>query len=183
MKGQQGFSFLELVLVISIIGLLFTLAADRLLILQVEAERTAMQQVLGTIRSAMNLNVATHIARDNIDELANAEASNPMDWLSQTPDNYIGVRNEADPSDIESGKWYYDKYHELLIYRVTNSEYYESDLKGPARARFRVELSYTDNNDDGQYSANTDEIHGLKLAAVEPYKWLNKPVDIEDYKN
>jgi hypothetical protein len=44
-------------------------------------------------------------------------------------------------------------------------------------------LDYTDIDDDGEYSAGIDEIHGLRLAAVEPYQWLNKPVTVEEYTN
>ncbi|NNG14230.1 MAG: hypothetical protein HKM22_03645, partial [Gammaproteobacteria bacterium] len=44
-------------LIIAIISLLFVLAIDRLLILRVEAERTAMQHVLGNLRSAMSIDM------------------------------------------------------------------------------------------------------------------------------
>jgi len=44
-----------------------------------------------------------------------------------------------------------------------------------------VVLDYTDIDDDGEYTAGIDEIHGLGLAAVEPYKWVNEPVTVEDY--
>lgn len=180
-SGQRGFSFLELVLVISIISLLFVLAIDRLLVLRVDAERTAMQQILGTLRSAMSLDIASKITGNNIPAIAEAEGENPMQWLSQQPENYIGVKNEADPADIEPGSWYFDQYYGYLIYRVNNAEYFKSGLNGADVARFQLELDYTDVDDDGEYSAGIDEIHGLRLAAVEPYKWLNKPVTVEDY--
>lgn len=178
---QRGFSFLELVLVIMIISLLFILAIDKLLILRVEAERTTMQQVLGSLRSAMSIDIAAKISGNNIQSIAESEGENPMQWLSERPENYIGVKNEAEPTDIEPGNWYFDKYYGLLIYRVSNAEYFKSSLNGPAIARFRVELDFTDNDDDGEYYPDIDEIHGLRLAAVEPYKWLNEPVTVEDY--
>lgn len=178
---QQGFSLLELVLVISIIGLLFVLAIDRLLILRVEAERTAMEQVLGGLRSAMSIDIAGKIAGNDIPAIAEAEGTNPMLWLSERPENYIGLKIEADPADVKPGQWYFDQYYGYLIYRVINAEYFQGGLNGAAVARFRVELDYTDIDDDGKYHADIDEIHGLRLAAVEPYKWLNEPVTVEDY--
>lgn len=179
--SQRGFSFLELVLVIAIISLLIILAIDRLLLLRVEAERTSMQQVLGTLRSAMSIDMANKIASGNIQAIAEERGKNPMRWLSTRPDNYLGLKNEADPADITPGHWYFDQYYGYLIYRVSNAEYFKSSLKGPAIARFRVELDYTDIDDNGQYQAGIDEIHGLRLAAVEPYTWLNEPVTVEDY--
>ncbi len=181
-KGKQyGFSYLELILVISVISLLFILAIDRLLILRVDAERTTMLQVLGSLRSGMSIDIATKIAENNIQGIAESRGKNPMIWLSERPENYIGVKNEADPADIEPGNWYFDQYYGYLIYRVSNAEYFKNSKNGPAIARFRVELDYTDIDDDGEYNANIDEIHGLRLAAVEPYKWLNEPVTVEDY--
>lgn len=168
-------------MVISLIGLLFVLAIDRLLILRVEAERAAMEQVLGGLRSAMSIDIASKIAGNNIPAIAEAEGKNPMLWLSERPENYIGLKNEADPADVGPGSWYFDQYYGYLIYRVRNAEYFQSGLNGPAVARFRVELDYTDINDDGEYHAGIDDIHGLRLAAVEPYKWLNEPVTVEDY--
>ena len=178
---QRGFSFLELILVIAIISLLFTVAVDKLLILKVEAERTAMAQILGSLRSAMGIQVASHISNDTIKELIESENSNPMDWLSEKPENYIGVLDEPDPTDIELRSWYFDSYNKHLVYRVSSGEYFKSSLKGAKRARFRVNLDYTDVNEDGEFNENIDEIHGLTLQSIEPYKWLAEPIDINDY--
>ena len=180
---EDGFSLLELIVVITIIALLFVVAIDKLLILKVEAERTAMQTILGNIRSAMAIQVADHITRDDVDSLAKSEGLNPMDWLSSRPDGYIGVLDEPDPADVEPFKWYFDSYNNQLVYRVGNSDYFISELDGPKRARFKLKLDYTDADNNGRYNKKTDKIHGLRLDAVEPYKWLAEPVNIEDYAN
>ncbi len=181
MFKQRGFSLLELILVVTIISVLFVIAVDRLVILKVEAEKTAMQQVLGTLRSAMNIQVAKHIARNNLANLSAAEGQNPMEWLSTKPERYIGIKDEPDPSDIEGYRWYFDSYNRWLVYRVGNSDYFKSSLKGPKRARFQVILDYTDSNNNGIYDTNTEEISGLRLQNLEPYEWLNEPITIDDY--
>jgi len=178
---QRGFSFLELILVIILIGILFTVAVDRLLILKIEAERTSMEQMLGVLRSAMTIEVAKHIARDNLNDLKSAEGQNPMKWLSTKPENYIGIKDEPDPADIEGYQWYFDSYNNWLVYRVGNTDYFKSSVKGPSRARFRVNLDYTDNNENGEFEPEIDEIHGLTLQSVEPYTWLAEPININDY--
>jgi len=178
---QKGFSFLELVLVIIIIGLLLTVAVDKLLILKVEAERTAMETILGNLRSAMNLQVADHITRNKVGELAKIQDSNPMDWLSVRPDGYIGVLDEPDPADVEPYKWYFDSYNKELVYKVGNADYFESKPKSLKLARFKLKLDYTDADSNGGYNPRIDEIHGLTLNSVEPYTWLVEPVNIEDY--
>ena len=178
---ERGFSFLELILVIAIISLLFAVAVDKLLILKVEAERTAMAQILGSLRSAMGIQVASHISNNTVDELIERADSNPMDWLAEKPENYIGVLDEPDPADVEIRTWYFDSYNKHLVYRVSSGEYFKSSLKGAKRARFRVNLDYTDVDEDGEFNENIDEIHGLTLKSIEPYQWLTEPIDINDY--
>lgn len=180
-RKQGGFSFLELIIVIVIISILFTVAVDKLLVLKVEAERTAMAQILGSLRSAMAIQVASHISSDRVSELANNVNANPMDWLSEKPNNYIGTLDEPDPADVQASQWYFDSYNKWLVYRVNHGDYFSSTLKGPKRARFRINLDYTDSDGDGEYNANIDEIHGLMLESMEPYQWLAEPVDIKDY--
>jgi len=178
---QHGFSFLELVLVITIIGVLFTVAADRLLVLKVEAERTSMLQIIGALRSAMSIQVAKQISSGNVDNLPSMAGTNPMNWLAEKPENYIGIKDEPDPADINQYKWYFDSYNNWLVYRVGNSDYFKSSLKGAPRARFRVNLDYTDINENGDFDFGTDEIHGLTLQSVEPYAWQAEPINVDNY--
>jgi len=179
--NQRGFSLLELILVITIISILFTMAVDRLLILRVEAERTAMQQIIGALRSAMGIQVAKRISSGEISRLSTMAGTNPMDWLAEKPNNYIGIKDEPDPADIKGYQWYFDSYNNWLVYRVGNAEYFSSPIKGVARARLRVNLDYTDNNENGEFDPEIDEIHGLSLKSVEPYKWLEEPLNVDDY--
>lgn len=166
---------------ITLIGILFTVAVDRLLVLKVEAERTTMLQIVGALRSAMSIQVAKKISSGSVDQLPGMAGSNPMDWLSEKPENYIGVKDEPDPADIKGYQWYFDSYNNWLVYRVTNSDYFSSPIKGAPRARFRVNLDYTDTNENKEFDPDIDEIHGLTLQSVEPYRWLAEPIKIDDY--
>jgi len=182
-NNEKGFSLLELVVVITIIGALLVIAVEKLLTVQVSAEQVAMQQVLGSLKSAMSLNIAAHIADQNIKGLVDAENTNPMDWLSEKPDNYIGTLNEPDPTDIKGFNWYYDTYSQTLVYRVSNQEYFKTSLNGAARARFKVKLDYTDSNANGLYEKDIDEITGLQLISLNPYEWTNEALTTHDYEN
>jgi len=181
LNKQHGFSLLELILVTTIISVLFVVAVDRILILKVEAERVAMAQIVGALRSAMSIQVAKKISSGNVDTLPSMSGSNPMDWLSEKPDNYIGIKDEPDPADIKGYQWYFDSYNKWLVYRVGNADYFDNSLKGAARARLRVNLGYTDNNENDEFDPNIDDIHGLSLQSLEPYKWLAEPININDY--
>ena len=173
-RTQRGFSLLELVVVIGIIVLLLVIAVTKLLPLRIDAERTAMESVLGALRSALNIEVAAHIAKGRIPALAALQDSNPMSRLSETPKNYVGELDAPVPATVEGGQWYFDLHDHTLVYRVSNAEYFKTTLTGPARARFAVRLDYDDLNGNGRFDNGVDAIRGVRLEALEAYAWTNR---------
>lgn len=169
---SDGFSLLELVVVIIIISILMVLAIQRLLSLQVDAERVVMESVVGALRSAIGIKVAEKIVRQNPGDLATLESSNPMNLLAETPNNYIGELTGVDPGTLTPGSWYFDVDGRALIYIVDNSGYFSGGLSDPPRARFRIQLVYTDRNNNESYDSGVDSIEGLRLAPLESYRWI-----------
>jgi prepilin-type N-terminal cleavage/methylation domain-containing protein len=172
---QRGFSLLEMIIVVIAIALLFTVAVNRLLQHRLEAEIVSIEMMLGTLRSAMSIEIARRITRGDVTVLEEASGANPMNYLAETPYNYIGELDNPDPASIEPRQWYFDTSSGLLVYRVLHENYFDSPLPGPARARFRVRLVYLDRNDNGDFEANIDQIQGLRLVANEPYRWKSAP--------
>lgn len=173
-RHQRGFSLLELVIVIAIIVLLLVIAVDKLLPLRVDAERTAMENVLGALKSALNIEVAAHIAKGQIPLLAALQDSNPMNRLSEQPKNYAGEFDAPDPIAIEGGQWYFDRHDHSLVYRVSNVESFQTSLPDPPRARFAVRLDYDDMNGNNSFDKGIDAIRGVKLEALEAYTWSER---------
>ena len=168
---DRGFSLLELVIVISIISVLLALALSRLIALQVDAERVAMETVIGTLRSAIGIKVAEQIVKQNIAGLSGFEDSNPMDRLAEVPRNYLGELDGVDPATLEDGNWYFDTQSRALVYLVRNKGYFTGGLQNPARTRFAIRVVYTDRNGNGAFDSGVDTIEGLRLAALETYSW------------
>jgi len=169
---ERGFSLLELVVVVVIIAFLMVIAISRLLALQVDAERVAMESVLGTLRSAIGMKVAHHIVQNDIRGLRSLVGSNPMDRLAETPHNYLGALNGVDPLSLEDGNWYYDQSGRALVYLVRNKTYFSGGRPQPPSARFALELVFADRNGNGRFDRR-DEIEGLRLNALEHYAWTN----------
>jgi len=171
---QRGFSLLELAIVAVIVSILFIVAADKLFSSRVEAERTAMESTLGTLRSALSIKLASYLAKDDMAGILRLQKTNPMLNLSELPKNYAGELNRPNPNSIEGGTWYFDTSDKILTYRVRENEYFRSSLPGPARARFAIRLVYQDTNANKVFDKGVDSLNGVRLTELEPYSWLTK---------
>lgn len=173
-RRANGFSLFELVVVIVLIASLTVIAIARLMALQAEAERVAMETVLGTLRSALGMKVAKSIVRHQLSGLPAFEASNPMDQLAELPTNYLGEIERPDPNRLEGGNWYFDRSERTLVYLVRNKARFSGGAVNPPRARFAIRLLYGDKNRNGRFDASVDSVEGLRLGPVEQYQWLRQ---------
>lgn len=159
-----GFSMLELIVVISVIAILVTIAIDRLLPIRVDAERVAMENVVGALRSAIGMKFAQIVVKKGARGAKTMVGSNPMALLSEQPSNYLGEVDRADPGSMEAGSWYFNKSSRALVYKIWNTEHFSGGLANPARARFVIRPVYAP-------GGSKRGIEGLKLEAVEDYRW------------
>ena len=166
---QRGFTLFELVVVVAIISILAVVALNYYYKLLVDVERTSMERDLGVMRSAVGLQVASHFVGGDMAGLKELIGSNPMDLLAEKPKNYLGVICHYKIEDIEKGSWFYDIQSQLLIYLVRNQIYFDTDLKGPARIRFKIFPVYSDRK---QGRGTRKYISGLTLKALDQYRWL-----------
>ncbi len=173
-RHQRGFTFLELVVVVLIIAILFLVAIDKYLDLLVDVERATMEQNLGVVRSAVAMQVAKKIVEGEVAQIAGMAATNPMNYLSEQPKNYLGELEQADLAVIEGGHWYFDKAQRSLVYQVKHKDYFQTELNDPPRVRFRIELVYDDKNGNGSYEPGTDQTEGVRIAAQNRYSWLKQ---------
>ena len=171
--SQNGFSLLELVIVIILISLLVVIAIDRLLILSVEAERVSVAKIAGELRSAMGIQVAKTIVEDkNLQNIGKLHKSNPMDMLAETPGTYIGAFETPQLQAIKGGSWFFDQGNGELVYVVINDGYLKTDLAGRKRIRFQIQLLYEDKNGNKKFDAGVDSAHGMRLKELDKYEWL-----------
>jgi MSHA pilin protein MshA len=165
--GSRGFTLLELIIVIIIIALLLKVAIDKMLGYMVDAERVAVQGVVGGLRSAMTIEVAYRIMKDQTASLADLIGTNPMRLAAEVPSNYMG---EIAGGAGAPGHWHYDSAAHVLVYRVRNAGNFVSEDGGDS-ARFRIEPVYDDRNGNGVYDREVDTLRGLRLAPLARYRW------------
>ena len=165
MRRQHGFSLLEMVIAITLVVLLYVTMLEKLLPLRGDAEAAAVATTVGTIRSALGLEVAARLVDGDLASIEGLKDRNPMTLLAEIPDNYLGEVAGVDPANLPSGHWYYDSAAHQLVYLVRHRDYFRTELPGVPRMVFRIEVVY---NERG-------EIAGIRLDRVNAFIWTRSP--------
>lgn len=168
---NRGFSFLELVVVIVIIGILLAVALNRLLPYIDEAERVGVLTLESQIKSALVTDAAKRIAGGRAASISQLDGSNPMRLMLEPPKNYVGEKREHQRTDVPRRNWYFDLKTRRLVYRVGRRFGWSDDdlMDDP---EFEVRVAFNDRNGNSRFEPGTDELYGVRLDAVAGAEWL-----------
>lgn len=170
-RRAAGFSLFELILVIIIVALFAGVLLGRFVTYQEMAEKAAMEQTAGAVRSALNLQMARLITQGQVDDIPKIVTVNPMKFLTEQQKNYVGEFYEASLDNIPPGSWYYDLKQKELVYLVYRGGHFQSGPDGMKRVRYKVGLVY---NEELFRNSGVDarkDLGGVVLKEVEPYTW------------
>lgn len=174
-RSSSGFTLIELVVVITIIVFLAGMLLQRVWFYQEQAEKAAMEQVAGAVQSALVMQYGHLLTRGKEAEVKNLQAENPMRWLMQRPDNYVGEFFGLTPSTIPAGNWAFDLKSRELIYVPYRVDYFDPGNDGFRWVRYRVQLEYEDAPGTTRIKKKAaQELTGVLFKPVVPYKWIVK---------
>jgi prepilin-type N-terminal cleavage/methylation domain-containing protein len=165
-RRSAGFTLLELVIVICLVGIFAAVALDRFFRYQEIAEKTAMEATLGAMRSGLTLQVAARIPRGGFAALEGLAEENPVDWLAKAPPGYLGALHDPAPGKIPSGSWYFDLKNNELVYTPQRTRYLVPDTGEANGIHFRVVLRIAQNDRSG-----VRELAELDLRPTRPVRW------------
>lgn len=165
MRRQQGFSLLEMVIAITLVVLLYVTMLEKLLPLRGDAEAANVATVVGTLRSAIGIEVAALLVDGDLTAIEGLAGRNPITLLAEVPENYLGEVAGVDPANLPPGYWYFDSASRELVYLVQFGDYFRTELPGPPRMVFHVDLVY---NERGQLA-------GVRLTRVNSFVWTRSP--------
>lgn len=170
--GVRGFSVLELVVVIVIIGILLAVAINRLLPYIDEAERVGVLTLESQIRSTLVTSAAKRIAGGKAASISELDGSNPMRLMLETPENYLGeLRGQAGDS-VPRRNWYFDLNTKRLVYRIGRRFGWSADGESMHDPEFKVRVAFDDRNGNGRFEPGTDELYGVRLQREAGAAWL-----------
>jgi general secretion pathway protein G len=172
MMPQRGFTLLELIVVIVIISILVTAALNRFLPLIDEAERVSVLRLEGQLRSTLMMEAAQRIVRGEAASITDLERSNPVDLLAEPPKNYLGEFAAADYAQLEKRHWYFEEDHRRLVYHVGDALSGKENRSRWQNPAFVVRVAYQDNDGNGEFDVNGDELYGVHLERVAGARWL-----------
>ena len=169
-RRQRGFTLLELLVVACIVSVLATVFFNRVLLYQRMAEKTAMEETVGALRSALHLKFAELIAQHRENDAQYFVGQNPINWLAEKPGNYAGELFGPEAGRVIPGQWYFDLRDRSLVYWVHNGGGEGRDAK--AQLRFVVKVVWGSKKVEvGDAWVRQRRIEGVVLEQKLPYTW------------
>jgi general secretion pathway protein G len=165
----RGFTLFELILSILAVSLFAGKMAERFVDYQEHAEKAAMEQTVGSIRSALNIRMAALVARGRSEDAGKLLEINPFTLLNEQQKNYAGEHYEVQADSIPAGSWYYDLKARQVVYLVQRGDQFVSSGGGKA-IRFKTELVYNIPL-PGEKGDRSKDVGGVAFREVQSYKW------------
>lgn len=129
-----GYSMLELVLVVIVVGVLATVAMERFLFYQEQAEKAAMEATLAEVKMGLQMRLAELIVSNRQNLVGALEREDPMQWLDPPPANYAGPY----AAPLKNGNWYYAQQNHELVYLPASAANLHIGNGKDKELRFRV---------------------------------------------
>ena len=186
---SKGFTLFEMVVVICAIVILYMVAVQRLNDLPAAAERASFLGTLEQIKTGVNFEMITSLAGGRFHELKEKAGTNPMNFLLETPGNYLGeIDKVTDESVARRRSWYFETSTGELVYMVGGSSVPNVFVKvggidvNLGQIRFHVSSVYSDERGqlilEGQNSIgheqNQNAWQGIQLLPVKEYRWQSE---------
>jgi general secretion pathway protein G len=116
-KKCCGFTLFEFAVGAGLFGVFVAALLSRVLFYQGEAERVAAEQLVGALRTALEVRTAQTIAAAGGEQgLARIAEENPIGWLAHKPRNYLGEYYAPPLDELPLGNWFYDRNDKTLVY-------------------------------------------------------------------
>jgi len=170
LRPTRGFTLVELMVVICIVGILFGIAIDRLLRFQELGERTAMEQNLAAINVALTMKFAALVSAGRGPAIEKEVGANPVDLLARPPENYLGTLYQPSADILPPRSWYYERNSGDLVYVPGRTRYLSEPPNAAEGLRFHIVLTEA----SPRREEGITELRQAMIRPRQPYRWANE---------
>ncbi len=149
-----------------VLGVLATVFMLRLLEAQEYAEKLAMELTIANMRAGLRAQVGALLIADRTSEIVVLAGKNPVQWLDEPPEDYLGEHSGA-PAHDTSGAWYFDSAAGELVYTANLRRHFMAADSTGYTVRLRVVPVA-----DAGLGASPHEPGWVRLAIVNDYSWF-----------
>ena len=182
-REVRGVSVTQFLLLLLLVGILISVAVDRIWSLREEAERVGVIHLVASMRSALAAKMSEIVIKEGAEGWVALAGSNPMALLddkksnafseSRLPWSYEGEGGSKPYNEIMLKHWYFDRDRGELIYRVLFTENFETTLHGTKRIVLKIVLDYHDVNNNGLYDKR-ERVRSIRLTSYGTNSWVEK---------
>lgn len=131
---------LEFVVALTVIAVLTYGLLEALSFVRLEAERTAYEENVRSLETALNYEAMSRHARGEQHRIAQLQNENPFHWVSRTPQGYRGEMKLS--AGLEPASWHYDAINRQVIYVPRQPENKEGRIK---KIRLKIKFQAAEN--------------------------------------
>lgn len=168
-KRAKGFTLIELIITISLVAILSTVALDRLFWYQGQAEKANMEYTASMIKSGLWMRAASLMMESRGAEVPKLAQQNPIDLLAEKPANYLGALDSNKSEEIKGGNWFFDTSTKQVVYVVSQRRNFIPAKTDDFMVRYGMKVLYSEmeitNGKQVKYVA------GVTLMPLSKYVW------------
>ena len=163
---HAGASLVEFAVAATVLAVLASVFLLRLLDAQEYAEKIAMEATVENMRAGLRAQVGALLIADRTSEIVSLVADNPVQWLDDAPEGYLG-EYPGQPSADTSGTWYFDTAQGELVYTANLRRHFVPSSSSGYTVRLKVlPISYS------ATAKSPNEPVWVRLALVNEYSWF-----------
>jgi hypothetical protein len=166
-QRQSGASRFELLVAVGVVAAVGGVLLERFY--QEYAEKVAVDLTIASMRAGLRSQVAGLLIADRVSEIQTLADRNPVSWLAQPPENYLGEM-DAPPEQDARGKWYFDRKRRELVYTANNRRHFTPSVYRDYTVRVRPMRVRAPERPPGSGAGREPE--WVVLVVVNDYRWF-----------